>query len=162
MSAALYLTKRGHRVTLVETEDHLGGQFSLAWQAPGKERMKRTLDSLEHAVKAAGVTILLTTSVNAALVNEIRPDVLVWATGGVQNVPDIPGLNEQWGLTSLEYFRGDKEVRGPRVLVIGAGRTGVEIAEKLGKAGFQVPEDGLSGGHENTRIPVIAAIRQVS
>ena len=138
MSAALYLTKRGHRVTLVEKEDHLGGQFSLAWQAPGKETMKKSLDSLERAVIACGAEILLKTSVNAALVNEIRPNVLVWATGGVQNVPDIPGLNNQWSLTSLEYFRGEKDVRGPRVLVIGAGRTGVEIAEKLGKEGYDV------------------------
>jgi cation diffusion facilitator CzcD-associated flavoprotein CzcO len=31
-----------------------------------------------------------------------------------------------------------KPVKGPRVLVIGAGRTGLEIAEKLGAEGFDV------------------------
>ncbi len=138
MSAALYLTRRGHQVTLAEMKDHLGGQFALAWQAPGKARMKKTLDSLEHAVKSSGASILLQTPVDAALVNDIRPDLLVWATGGMQNVPDISGLQNQWTLTSLDYFRGDKEVHGPRVLVIGAGRTGVEIAEKLGVEGYNV------------------------
>jgi len=41
-------------------------------------------------------------------------------------------------MTSLEYFKGDKPVKGPRILVIGAGRTGVEIAEKLGTDGYEI------------------------
>jgi NADPH-dependent 2,4-dienoyl-CoA reductase/sulfur reductase-like enzyme len=41
-------------------------------------------------------------------------------------------------MTALEFFRSEKEVHGPRVLVIGAGRTGLEIAEKLGKEGYEV------------------------
>jgi NADPH-dependent 2,4-dienoyl-CoA reductase/sulfur reductase-like enzyme len=41
-------------------------------------------------------------------------------------------------MTSLEYFDDAKPVKGPRVLVIGAGRTGLEIAEKLGVGGFEV------------------------
>jgi cation diffusion facilitator CzcD-associated flavoprotein CzcO len=41
-------------------------------------------------------------------------------------------------MTSIEYFQGDKEVKGPRVLVIGAGRSGLEVAEKLGGQGFEV------------------------
>jgi pyruvate/2-oxoglutarate dehydrogenase complex dihydrolipoamide dehydrogenase (E3) component len=62
----------------------------------------------------------------------------VWATGAVQNIPAIEGLEDQYRMTSIEYFAGIKDVRGPRVLVIGAGRTGLEIAEKLGAAGFEV------------------------
>jgi NADPH-dependent 2,4-dienoyl-CoA reductase/sulfur reductase-like enzyme len=138
MSAALYLTRRGHEVTLMEETNHLGGQFSLAWLAPGKERMKDTLDSLERSLKASGASVVLERSVDAGLVNDMKPDLLVWATGGIQNVPEIPGREDQWVLTSLEYFRGEKEVRGPRVLVIGAGRVGLEIAERLGKQGYDV------------------------
>ena len=41
-------------------------------------------------------------------------------------------------MTSDRIFRGGQEVKGPRVLVIGAGRTGLEIAEKLGRQGFEV------------------------
>jgi cation diffusion facilitator CzcD-associated flavoprotein CzcO len=41
-------------------------------------------------------------------------------------------------MTSLGYFRGEKELRGPRVLVIGAGRVGVEIVERLGRDGYEV------------------------
>ena len=122
----------------MEKTDHLGGQFDLAWQAPGKERMQATLDSLERCVKTSGASIVLGSSVDVELVNDMKPDLLIWATGAVQNVPEISGLENQWTLTSFEYFRKEKEVRGPRVLVIGAGRVGLEIAERLGKEGFDV------------------------
>jgi NADPH-dependent 2,4-dienoyl-CoA reductase/sulfur reductase-like enzyme len=138
LSAAVYLSRRGHEVTLAEKENHLGGQFGLAWQAPGKDKMKDGLESLENSLKASDATVILQKEVNASLTREIRPDLLVWATGARQNIPDIPGLENQYRLTTLEYFKREKPVKGPRVLVIGAGRTGIEIAELLGLEGYQV------------------------
>ena len=138
MSAALYLDRRGHQVTLAEKEDHLGGQFSLAWQAPGKEAMREGLNAIESDVKSCGATLSMGKVADETLIRDIQPDLLVWATGAVQNIPEIQGLDKQHVMTSSEYFRGDKAVRGPRVLVIGAGRTGIEIAEKLGREGFNV------------------------
>jgi pyruvate/2-oxoglutarate dehydrogenase complex dihydrolipoamide dehydrogenase (E3) component len=100
--------------------------------------MKDGLESLEASLRASGAAILLNREVNAPFVRDAQPDLLVWATGAVQNIPDIPGLTNQHTLTSIEYFKGQKEIRGPRVLVIGAGRTGLEIAEKLGMEGYEV------------------------
>jgi len=138
MSAATYMARSGHRVSLVEKRDSLGGQFALAWQAPGKETMKEGLNGLERAVKESGASILMNTTVDLELVREHEPDLLVWATGALQNIPEIPGLDDQYTMTSFEFFRGEKAVQGPRVLVIGAGRTGLEVAEKLGKEGYEV------------------------
>jgi NADPH-dependent 2,4-dienoyl-CoA reductase/sulfur reductase-like enzyme len=138
MSAAIHMAKRGHQVILSEKTDHLGGQFALAWQAPGKEAMRDGLKGLERAVEESGASILLNRTTDGALVGEIQPDLLVWAIGALQNIPEISGLNDQYTMTALEFFRGKKEVHGPRVLVIGAGRTGLEIAEKLGKEDYEV------------------------
>jgi 2,4-dienoyl-CoA reductase-like NADH-dependent reductase (Old Yellow Enzyme family)/thioredoxin reductase len=138
MSAALYLSKRGHQVTLAEKDNRLGGQFNLAWQAPGKKEMQKGLENLEIRVRANVDKVLLNTTVDAERVQNIKPDLLVWATGSIQKIPDIEGLETQHVMTSLEYFKKDKQIQGPRVLVIGAGRTGLEIAEKLGKEGFDV------------------------
>ncbi len=138
MSAAIFLSKRGHQVTLVEKENILGGQFALAWQAPGKEPMKDGLDGLERTLKNSGTSIIMGRTVDPELVREYMPDLLVWATGALQNIPEIKGLDDQYTMTSLEFFRGEKQVYGPRVLVIGAGRTGLEIVEKLGKQGYEV------------------------
>ncbi len=138
MSTALYMTRRGHQVTLAEKTDHMGGQFAIAWQAPGKEKMKQGLNTIERSVKTSGASILMNRAVDEALIQEIKPDLLVWATGADQNIPEIKGLDNQNVMTSIEYFQGEKEVKGPRILVIGAGRVGVEIAEKLGKEGYDV------------------------
>jgi 2,4-dienoyl-CoA reductase-like NADH-dependent reductase (Old Yellow Enzyme family)/thioredoxin reductase len=138
MSAALYLSKRGHRVTLAEKENQLGGQFNLAWQAPGKQKMRDGLNNLAKSVKASAEEVLTGRAVDKALVSDIRPDLLVWATGAHQKMPDIQGLDSQYVMTSLEYFSGTKTVKGSRVLVIGAGRAGLEIAEKLGMEGLDV------------------------
>lgn len=138
MSTALYMQRRGHKVTLAEKKDHLGGQFALAWQAPGKENLKSSLESLDFSVRNCGASILLDKSIDKDMVKNMSPDLFVWAVGALQNKPEIPGLANQHVLTSLEYFRGKKKVQGPRVLVIGAGRTGIEIAEKLGREGYDV------------------------
>ena len=138
MSAALYLSRRGHNVTLAEKENRLGGQFNLAWQAPGKQKMQEGLDNLSFSVSADVDKILLNRQADIELVKEVQPDLLVWAAGAAQKIPDIPGLHNQYHMTALEYFHGDKPVNGPRVLVIGAGRTGLEISEKLGSEGFDV------------------------
>jgi NADPH-dependent 2,4-dienoyl-CoA reductase/sulfur reductase-like enzyme len=100
--------------------------------------MKDGLKGLQRAVEESGVSVLLSRNTDSALVSEIQPDLLVWATGAMQNIPEISGLNDQYTMTALEFFRSEKEVHGPRVLVIGAGRTGLEIAEKLGKKGYEV------------------------
>jgi 2,4-dienoyl-CoA reductase-like NADH-dependent reductase (Old Yellow Enzyme family)/NADPH-dependent 2,4-dienoyl-CoA reductase/sulfur reductase-like enzyme len=138
MSAALYLSHRGHRVTLAEKGDRLGGQFNLAWQAPGKEKMRGGLNHLAAEVKANAAAVLTGQAVDAKRVADIKPDLLVWATGARQNIPQIQGLDSQYSMTSLDYFGAERAVNGPRVLVIGAGRTGIEIAERLGADGFAV------------------------
>lgn len=138
MSAAVYLGQRGHRVTVAEKEHHLGGQFALAWQAPGKQSMREGLYALNYCTRATAESVIMGRKVDVDLVREVQPDLLVWATGAVQNFTDIQGLRDQSVMTSVEYFGGEKEVRGPRVLVIGAGRSGLEIAEKLGTQGFDV------------------------
>lgn len=137
LSAALYLSKRGHQVILAEKENHLGGQYAFAWQAPGKEKMQDGLQALEDQVRVQA-SVLFSTTVDAELVKKVRPDLLVWATGVMQNIPGIDGLGEQNSMTSLEFFKKEKPVIGPRVLVIGAGRTGLEIVDQLGKEGFEV------------------------
>jgi thioredoxin reductase len=138
MSAAFYMGQRNHQVTLAEKQDHVGGQFCLAWQVPGKSPMKAALDSFERSLHANVPNILTGVTVNAALVRQMKPDLLVWAVGSIQNIPIIPGFENQYRLTSIEYLTGEKKINGPRLLVIGAGKTGLEIAERLGQEGYDV------------------------
>jgi len=138
MIATLYMTRRGHRVTLVEKSDRLGGQFSLAWRVPGKEAMRDGLIGLRRTVEACGATILLNNIAYVDVIKRVMPDLVVWSTGALPKTPEIPGLDGQYTFTALDFLNGMKKLRGPRVLVIGAGRVGLEVAERLGKEGYEV------------------------
>ncbi len=138
MSAALHLTRRGHRVTLIEKKDRLGGQFSLAWRVPGKQAMRDGLDGLRRAVENCGATILLNTTAHQKVIKEVMPDRVVWAVGASPWTPRIPGLEGQHAFAAVELLEGEREVQGPRVLVIGAGRVGLEVVEKLGRQEYEV------------------------
>jgi len=100
--------------------------------------MQDGLDHLKYCVRANAEAVLTGREANLELVREQRPDLLVWAAGAVQNIPAIEGLDTQHRMTAVEFFEDAAAVSGPRVLVIGAGRTGLEIAEKLGQRGFEV------------------------
>ena len=121
-------------------------RVNMAWQAPGKRKMQDGLDNLEHTVRANADSVLTGQPVDAELVDRIRPDLLIWATGAVQNIPDIDGLDSQYTMTSLEYFRGDKPAKGPRVLVIGAG--GVGYDDYPAHVGFRAATVCDAGGAE--------------
>jgi len=138
ISAALFISRRGHHVTLVEKNDYLGGNFSLAWKAPGKSSMKDGLDGLIRSIEESDAEIMLNTGYTEDILEKVRPDVLVWATGSLPDRPEIPGLEKQNVIAAPEFIKGEKEVAGPRILVIGAGRTGLEIAEGLGGKNFEV------------------------
>jgi pyruvate/2-oxoglutarate dehydrogenase complex dihydrolipoamide dehydrogenase (E3) component len=89
-------------------------------------------------VGACGATILLNNIAYMEVVKRIMPDLVVWAAGALPKTPKIPGLDGQNTFTALELLDEAKELRGPRVLVIGAGRVGLEVAERLGKEGYEV------------------------
>jgi NADPH-dependent 2,4-dienoyl-CoA reductase/sulfur reductase-like enzyme len=133
LSAAVYLAKRGHRVTLADQGESAGRavQPGLAGTGQRNDEGWPGPSGIANAQTSADA-VLTGQIVDADLVREIQPDLLVWATGAHQRIPDIEGRDSQYTMTSLEYFEGVKPVKGPRVLVIGAGRTGLEIAEKLG------------------------------
>jgi pyruvate/2-oxoglutarate dehydrogenase complex dihydrolipoamide dehydrogenase (E3) component len=138
LSAGIFLSEKGHTVTLAEKNSVLGGQFEMAVKVPGKEAMKDPLKAMEDTAASEISRIITNTEVNADFIRKEKPDMLVWAAGAVQNIPEIKGLESQNTITSLDYFRTPEAVSGKRILVIGAGRIGLEITEKLAKEGFEV------------------------
>jgi len=138
LSAARYLIKRGHKVNVVEKNNQLGGQFIPAWQAPGKEKLKGGLDYLVKFVQDNADSVVFNKPFSTDLLDGLKSDVLIWAVGSMQNIPSIQGLEDQHVMTSLQFFEQQQSVVGPRVLVIGAGRIGLEIVEILAKENYEV------------------------
>jgi 2,4-dienoyl-CoA reductase (NADPH2) len=127
MQAALTAQRRGHRVTLFE-RDGLGGQYTLASIPPGKKRIEQSLRSLVAQVEGAPVEVRLGREATVGDIKALRPEAVIVATGSRPFVPTVPGLEEP--ATAEEILSGAREP-GRRVLVLGGGMVGIEVAELL-------------------------------
>ena len=135
LMAALVASQRGHRVTLFERANRLGGQLNLARQVPGKEEFHGLVDWFEGAV--ARSTISLRLGVDPS-VDDLRGfDHVVVATGVIPRDPGIPGQDRALGYR--EVLQGAPV--GPRVAIIGAGGIGFDVAEFLVQAGHSPTTD---------------------
>lgn len=127
----LYLKKKGYDVTVFEKNDYLGGQWVLAYRAPGKLSMKDTLDDLIRKAKKE-LEIKLNTEATKDAFKDEKYDAIIIATGAKPFVPPIKGLENY--ITGFDFFNG-KEIKGEKVLIIGGGLIGLEVAEALVKEG---------------------------
>jgi 2,4-dienoyl-CoA reductase-like NADH-dependent reductase (Old Yellow Enzyme family)/thioredoxin reductase len=137
MEAALTASSRGHRVELFEARDDLGGQAALAAVPPHKEGCLAITDSLAAAVSRAKIPVHTGARVSVDDLVKRFPDAVIVATGAEPTVPAIPGLAEFGFSTGHQVLRGEVEV-GSRVLVIGGGMVGMEVAEFLAVQGREV------------------------
>jgi 2,4-dienoyl-CoA reductase (NADPH2) len=139
MKAACTAAQRGHRVTLMEKSDHLGGQILLNRHIPGREEMLTLAADLQGNLQALQVEVLLGSQADRALILEKTPDALVVATGAVPLVPDIPGVKGGNVLLAREVLSKDSHV-GRRVVIVGGNAVGLETALFLAHQGTISPE----------------------
>jgi len=137
MKAAIIAKERGHDVVLAEKEKRLCGQLNYAFKPPGKEAIKKLVDYFSEQVKKLEIETYLGKEVTKEFVQEIKPDVLILATGATPITPGIPGIEEENVLLATEILDGKKPI-AKRVIVIGAGQTGLETADFLAEAGHEV------------------------
>ncbi|MCW1249508.1 NADPH-dependent 2,4-dienoyl-CoA reductase [Acaricomes phytoseiuli] len=128
LAAATASAERGHRVTLFETRDSIGGQFRLAMRIPGKEEFAQTLNYFGYQLELHGVELQLGRSPLAADLQEF--DDIVLATGVRPRVPAIEGIDHPMVLLYDELLRGDRPA-GDRVAILGAGGIGFDVGEYL-------------------------------
>ncbi|ORV99009.1 NADPH-dependent 2,4-dienoyl-CoA reductase [Mycobacterium kyorinense] len=128
LAAAVNAAQRGHRVTLFEANDFIGGQFDLARRIPGKEEFSETIRYFTTMLAKHGVDVRLGTR---ASVDELAGyDDVVLATGVAPRIPSIPGIEHPIVMSYAEAVTGAKPV-GKRVAVIGAGGIGFDVSEFL-------------------------------
>jgi len=130
LSAATVAAECGHRVTLFEGSDSIGGQFKVAMQVPGKEEFAETIRYFKRKLELTGVDVRLNRRVTREeLLAEGFDDVIV-ATGITTRKPRIDGIEHPKVLSYLDVLR-DKQPVGRRVAIIGAGGIGFDMGEFL-------------------------------
>ncbi len=131
LSAALEADRRGHRVTLFDRANTLGGQLNLAAKVPGKEEFAGLVAWFGAEVAASGIDLRLGGAVDEAALAGF--DEIIIATGVA---PRDPGLVVAPGTQVFSYAEVlNGAAIGGRVAVIGAGGIGFDVAEYLVHSG---------------------------
>jgi 2,4-dienoyl-CoA reductase-like NADH-dependent reductase (Old Yellow Enzyme family)/thioredoxin reductase len=131
MEAARVAALRGHEVTLYEKSPRLGGNLLIASAAPGKDKILWVRDYFLTQLKKLNVKIVLETEVTPALVEKIRPDAVIVATGSTSFVPEIPGVEQKKVVSAWDVLAGKTRIEGRKVVVIGGSMVGCETGEYL-------------------------------
>ena len=128
LAAATTLAERGHKVTLFEAQDRIGGQFNYAKAIPGKEDFEDTLRYFSVRLKETGVDLQLNRRPAGADFSGY--DHVVVATGVTPRTPPIAGVDHPKVLSYPAAIEHPERV-GKSVALIGAGGIGFDVAELL-------------------------------
>jgi NADPH-dependent 2,4-dienoyl-CoA reductase/sulfur reductase-like enzyme len=149
LEAARVAAERGHRVTLAEASDRLGGQFRLAGLTPRRHQIIDFLDWYERQLSKLQVKVMLNSPLDEEEAKAIGADEVIVATGsspdgkGFQRAmpehDELPGL-AHGNVFSAEEVMARSARPGKRVVVLDetANWKGGGTALTLAEAGHAV------------------------
>jgi len=138
MEAARIAALRGHRVVLIEERDHLGGSLLLASMSPKRPGWSELRDYLVGEMKRLGVDVRLGTKATLELAKKEGAEVAVVAIGASQFPPAIPGIKSKNVVLSRDLLEGKARIHGEKVVVMGGGTSGAQIADFLSQRDYDV------------------------
>ena len=127
MAAASIAAMRGHKVTLYEKNDKLGGQLNIAKQIPRKQEFNDTIRYFTNEIEKYKVDLKLNTEATLDELTSNGYDHVILATGIIPRTPNIEGIDHEKVLSYIDVI--DKKVPvGNKVAVIGAGGIGFDVS----------------------------------
>ena len=125
MEVARIATLRGHKVTIYEKSDRLGGVFIPAAAPSFKEKDRALIEWYRRQIAKLGIDVKFNTEVKD--IASLGADEVVVATGAKPRKLSIPGIEKS--IEAIDYLNG--AAVGENVVIIGGGLTGCEIAYDL-------------------------------
>ncbi len=134
MKAALVAAERGHKVTVYEKSDALGGLQKFSDYSQWRWNHKVFKDYLVHQVNKQGVEVKLKTAATPEMIKAAGFDAVIVATGSEIVPPTTKGANT----FDLMTCYSNKKALGENVVMIGAGKLGTEAAIGIVKDGHKI------------------------
>lgn len=125
LAFAVTAARRGHNITLIEKEDRIGGQLTMASVVSGKEEFKETLRYFYRQLQLCNVKLMLNSLFKAE--DSAHYDHVVIATGVKPRTIQMPSDDSVEIVSYPDILRKRKEV-GRRIAIIGAGGIGIDTA----------------------------------
>ncbi|MCC6098467.1 MAG: FAD-dependent oxidoreductase [Coriobacteriaceae bacterium] len=135
MQAAITAARRGHKVTLAEKGDRLGGVLLFAEHDHDKREWMDFEHVLERELRDLNVDVQLGTSVDGDYLRKTNPEYVILAVGAHDRACPLPGAELAMSATDT-YFHMDEI--GHTVVIAGGGLTACETALNLAAAGHEV------------------------
>ena len=130
MKAAEIAALRGHQITLYEKNGKLGGRFLLAAIPPKKLILRDFIEYLTRQLKKLPIKIALGKPFTPVSLRKGKPDVVIVATGAKPFFPPIDGIHDSKAISVEDALSGSISL-GKKVLVVGGGGIGAELADHL-------------------------------
>ena len=137
LKAAEVAALKGHQVKVFEKDTRTGGRMRLGANPPKKAVYNEFLDYLERRIKTLGVTLETGKEFTVEMLEPQKPDAVIVATGALPELPDWKGIKESNALCVDEVLSEGAQI-GQKVLVVGGGGSGAEIADFLSDRGKAV------------------------
>lgn len=126
MEAAIVCSKCGHKVTLYEKSNQLGGVFIAAATPSFKEKDRMLIAWYRREIMKYPIEVKLNTEVSD--ITTLDAEEIIVATGAKARRIPIKGVEKS--VEAIDYLSGKEKV-GKNVIVVGGGLTGCEIAYEL-------------------------------
>ena len=137
MEAARTAAMRGHKVSLYEKNASLGGNLIPGGSHSFKKEVRELNAWYQNELKALPVEIHTGEAVTAGQLRNMDADVIVVAAGSVPVMPKVPGIDDKKVIGCMEAFAHPEKV-GQKVMVIGGGLVGCEMALEYAQDGKEV------------------------
>lgn len=133
--AAIIAARRGHKVTLYEKNNRVGGMLIPGSQPKIKYEVKNYLAYLENQLESCSKKYDLKVELNAKVTPESlkgKFDTIIVSVGGSAVAPKLPGLDQPNVVQAVDLLRKPELAdKAKSVVVIGAGAVGCETAHYL-------------------------------
>lgn len=137
MEAAIIAARRGHKVTLYEKSQKLGGALNFAENVDFKADLYHLARAMEAELRSLPVEIKLGTELTPEIAVAENADILVCAVGADEIYPPFPGVDRENVYMASEVDAGTAQL-GEKVVVVGGGLVGCETALHLARQGKDV------------------------